>query len=54
MLKKYFLKTYSLALLIIILISSCNLDEFDFDNGKFLGKGAFGLVKKCKNFLSFF
>ena len=31
MLKKYFLKTYSLALLIIILISSCNLDEFDFD-----------------------
>ena len=31
MLKKYFLKTYSSALLIIILISSCNLDEFDFD-----------------------
>ena len=24
-------------------------DEFDFVNGKFLGKGAFGVVKKCKS-----
>ena len=29
--KKYFLKISSLSLLIIIFISSCNLDEFDFD-----------------------
>ena len=31
MLNRYFLKIYSLVLLSIIFISSCNLDEFDFD-----------------------